>query len=64
MKFGFKDLQVWNRAVQFAVEVIDIFDDLQCERKHYRLIEQIESSATSIAQPISLGEQEENPRKS
>ena len=55
MKFGFEDLQVWHRAVQFAVEVIDIVDDLQCDRKHYRLFEQIESSATSIAANISEG---------
>lgn len=55
MKFGFENLNVWQRAVQFAVDVIDIIDSLNCDRKHFRLIEQIESSVTSIAANISEG---------
>lgn len=26
MKFGYEDLEVWNRSVDFAVKVIDIVD--------------------------------------
>ncbi|WP_045212899.1 four helix bundle protein [Desulfonatronovibrio magnus] len=55
MRFGYEDLQVWERAVQFAVTVIDVIDDLQCDRKHFRLIEQIESSATSVSANIAEG---------
>ena len=55
MQFGYEDLQVWERAVQFAVQVIDVIDDLQCDRKHFKLIEQIESSSTSIAANIAEG---------
>lgn len=39
MKFGFENLNVWQKAVQFAVDVIDIIDSLNCDRKHFRLIE-------------------------
>lgn len=55
MKFAYEELQVWQRAVQFAVDVINAIDDLECNRKHLRLIEQIESSVTSIAANISEG---------
>lgn len=55
MRFGYEDLQVWERSVQFAVSVIDIIDDLQCDRNHYRLIEQVESSATSVSANIAEG---------
>lgn len=34
MKFGFENLSVWQKAVQFAVDVIDIIDSLNCDRKH------------------------------
>jgi len=42
MKFGYEDLDVWNKAVNFAVKVIDIVENMNTDRKHYRLLEQIE----------------------
>ena len=49
MKFGYEGLAVWNRAVDFAVTVIDIVEKIDTGRKHYRLLEQIEASSTSLA---------------
>ena len=48
-----QDLQVYQRALDFAVEVIKIIDEIEAPRKHYRLIEQIEASSTSVASNIS-----------
>ena len=49
MAFAFEELQVYQKALDFAVRVIDIIDEIDAPRKHYRLIEQIESSSTSVA---------------
>lgn len=55
MKFAYQNLDVWNRAIDFAVNVIDIIDNISSNRKHYRLFEQIEASSTSIAMNIAEG---------
>jgi len=55
IKFGFEDLKVWQKAVNFAVIVLDLSKNIDTDRKHYRLIEQIESAATSIAANIAEG---------
>ena len=55
MKFGYEDLKVWNMAVDFAVKVIELVENLETERKHYRLFEQIEASSTSISMNIAEG---------
>lgn len=55
MKFAFENLEVWSKAVDFAVQVIDVVDDISTDRKHYRLLEQIEASATSVAMNIAEG---------
>jgi len=46
MKFGYEDLDVWNKAVDFAVKVIETVEKISTDRKHFRLLEQIESSST------------------
>ena len=53
--FNFKDLIVWQKAIEFADKVIQMTEGLNTDRKHFRLVEQIESSAASIAQNISEG---------
>jgi four helix bundle protein len=53
--FAFEKLQVYQRALEFAVEVIKIVDEIEAPRKHYRLIEQIEAPSTSVASNISEG---------
>ena len=55
MAFAFEDLNVYRRALDFAVNVIETIDTIDAPRKHYRLFEQIESSSTSISSNISEG---------
>jgi four helix bundle protein len=55
MPFSFEDLEVYHKALDFSVSVIDVVDQLDTPRKHYRLIEQLESSSSSIALNISEG---------
>ena len=55
MRFGYEDLDVWNKAIEFAVEVIGIVENISTDRKHYRLLEQIEASSASIAMNIAEG---------
>ncbi len=49
MKFAYENLDVWNKAVEFAVKVIDTVDNIDTGRKHYRLLDQIEASSASVA---------------
>ena len=55
MKFGYEDLDVWNRAVDFSVKVIELVDTVDTDRKHYRLFEQIEASSTSVSMNLAEG---------
>ena len=55
MKFGYEDLVVWHRAVDFAVKVIEVVEKIEGERKHYRLLEQIEASSTSVSMNLAEG---------
>jgi len=55
MKFAYENLDVWNKAVDFAVDVIDVVEDISTDRKHYRLLEQIEASSTSVSANIAEG---------
>ncbi|MGR3218828.1 MAG: four helix bundle protein [Candidatus Anammoxibacter sp.] len=55
MRFGYEDLDVWNKSVDFAVKVIDVVENMDTDRKHYRLLEQVESSSSSVAMNIAEG---------
>jgi four helix bundle protein len=55
MRFGYEDLDVWNKAVEFAVEVIDLVENISTDRKHYRLLEQLEASSASVSMNIAEG---------
>jgi len=54
-EFGFKDLKVWHKSVDFADKIIGIIDNLNSARKHFRLLEQIEAASTSISSNIAEG---------
>ena len=54
-KFSFENLEVWQRAVEFAEAVIVLSEKWQTRGKHYRLLEQIESAATSVSMNIAEG---------
>jgi four helix bundle protein len=49
VKFAFEDLEVWQKAVDFVDKVISLAEEMQTDRKHFRLIEQLESASTSVA---------------
>jgi four helix bundle protein len=55
MVFAFEDLQVYQRALNFSISVINVIDKIETPRKHFRLIEQLEASCTSIPLNISEG---------
>jgi len=55
VNFGHEDLDVWSKAVDFAVAVIDAVEESSTDRRHYRLHEQIEASCTSVAMKIAEG---------
>jgi four helix bundle protein len=52
---AYKDLQVWQKSIDLATTVIALVDDLNTNRKHFRLIEQLESAVTSIPMNIAEG---------
>ena len=53
--FSFQNLKVWQKSIVFAENVILIVNELNTDRKHYRLVEQLESAATSVAMNIAEG---------
>jgi four helix bundle protein len=55
MTFAFENLKVYQRSLDFSVAVIDVIDEIDTPRKHYRLMEQLEGSCTSVALNISEG---------
>jgi len=55
MKLAYEKLEVWNRAVDFAVKVIELVEAIDTGRKHYRLLEQIEASSTSVSMNLAEG---------
>jgi len=52
---SYKGLIVWQKSIEFASIVIDIAEKLVTKRKHFRLIEQLEASVTSVAMNIAEG---------
>ena len=54
-KFSFEDLIVWQRAVEFAQKVMQLTEGMETDRKHYRVIENCEAAAISIASNIAEG---------
>jgi len=52
---AYKDLVVWQKSMEFANQVIDLADLLDSQRKHYRLVEQLEAAATSVPMNIAEG---------
>jgi len=54
-RFSFENLDVWQKAIEFADKVISVVDKLKTDRKHFRLIEQLESAVTSIAMNVAEG---------
>jgi len=55
IKFAFEELEVWQKSVEYAGEVIRLIENLETARRHYRLIEQLEGACTSVALNIAEG---------
>ncbi len=55
MTFSFEKLLVYQKALDFSIGVINLVEEIDTPRKHYRLVEQLEGSCTSIALNISEG---------
>ena len=55
MNFSYENLKVYQKSLDFSVMVIHTVETLNTDRKHYRLIEQLESAATSVAMNIAEG---------
>ena len=53
--FAFEDLLVWQKSIDFAETVIKTIDLFEAPRKHFRIIEQLESAAISVSSNIAEG---------
>ncbi len=49
--------------MDFATHIIHLIDDLDTDRKHFRLIEQLESASTSIPMNIAEGKGRESKKE-
>jgi len=54
-KFAYEDLEVWQRAIGWASQIVRLCGDLDTERRHFRLVEQLESACSSVAMNIAEG---------
>jgi len=45
---AYKELVVWQKSMEFANEVIGVAEQVETDRKHFRLIEQLEAAAASF----------------
>ena len=60
---AYKDLQVWQKSMEFARRVIQMVETLDTPRKHYRLLEQLESAVTSVPMNIAEGKGRESKKE-
>jgi len=52
---SYEKLVLWEKAIDWAVDVINVVETINCNRKHFRLIEQLEASSTSVSMNIAEG---------
>lgn len=55
LRFNFENLEVWQKAVEFAKIITDLTENINSRNKHYRLMEQLESAVSSVALNIAEG---------
>jgi four helix bundle protein len=55
MEFGFKNLDVWKKAIQFANDCIQVGQEVIENHPHFSLINQLERASTSISLNIAEG---------
>ena len=54
-EFGYEKLIIWQRSLEWADRVLSIAEKLETDRRHYRLIEQLEGCCTSVPMNIAEG---------
>jgi four helix bundle protein len=54
-RFGYEDLELWRKAIDWASVIISLTENLATNRRHFRLIEQLESACSSVAMNIAEG---------
>ena len=54
-KVSYEDLEVWQRAVDWASKLVSLCNELETSRKHLRLVDQLESACSSAAMNIAEG---------
>lgn len=54
-KFGYEDLKVWQRALEWASAIISCTESLNSSKSHFRLVDQLEAASCSVAQNIAEG---------
>lgn len=60
---AYKELMVWQKSMDLATRVIEIVDYLNTDRRHFRLIEQLETAVTSIPMNIAEGKGRESQKE-
>ena len=60
---AYRDLQVWQKSMNLVTNVINLTENMETDRKHYRLIEQIEAAAASIPMNIAEGKGRESKKE-
>jgi four helix bundle protein len=55
IRFAFEELEVWQKAVEFTKLVIETAEGIKANKKHFRLIEQLEAASSSVALNIAEG---------
>lgn len=60
---SYKELIVWQKSMAMANDVIGMIENLDTDRKHYRLIEQLEAAVTSIPMNIAEGKGRESKKE-
>lgn len=52
---GYKDLLVWQKSLEFANIIIEMTENLDTKKNHFRLIDQIEAASMSVPMNIAEG---------
>ncbi|MHB8132786.1 MAG: four helix bundle protein [Anaerolineaceae bacterium] len=52
---------VWQKSLEFSKRILDLAQNLKTTRPNFRLFEQIETAATSIAKNAAIGQEQESP---
>ena len=52
---SYEKLLVWEKAVDFAIHALEVIEKISPERKHFKIVEQMEACSTSVSMNIAEG---------